>query len=393
MGGLAAALVLVAAVVLLRLLGGHAAPWVVTTPNDSADVNGAPDFQTIMSAGDGTLLEDVDNAYWCTTSSCAPYAPLAPWKESQFGWPTGGMLPDGRPVLAALTETGGETLRLSLLHCTPQACAEVGGGTFTAPGFGSVASGPVGVSAVSADSAGFAVAFWGLDANGVESLYVAVCDSAACHRPYATSLGQVSRTGISVTAVAAAPHGGFAAAVLGDQGQVSVYRCASAPCRTAARQQVPGPSGGDIAITMTPSGQTLLAYANIDFSGNGVSSQVVLGSVGPSGSFSQLAAVNAPVAYVHDYAETPDPAIEFSGRDLLVVSENPSGHAVTLTTCAVTSCGNTTKVSQVATVGNPIVELGIGVPTGTPRIFWATQDTDILGAISYSGHLWIGNST
>jgi hypothetical protein len=327
------ALALAAAVVLSRSPGGHAGPWVVTTPNDNAGVNGAPDFRTMLPAGDGTLLEDVGNAYWCTTSSCAADEPLAPLRDSQFGLPAGGALPDGTPVLASLTEIDGDTLRLGLLHCAQRTCAEVGGGTFTAPGFSS--------------------------------------------------------------AVAAAPHGGFAAAVIGGQGQVSVYRCAAAPCRTAAKQQVPGPSSDAIAITVTPSGQTLLAYGNSDFSVNTGSSQVVLGSVGPGGSFSQLAAVNAPVSNVDgaQYSGPPAPAIEFSGRDLLVVSENPSGHAVTLTTCAVTSCGNTTKVSQVATVGNPIVELGIGVPTGTPRIFWATQDTDILGAISYSGHLWIGNST
>ena len=42
-------------------------------------------------------------------------------------------------------------------------------------------------------------------------------------------------------------------------------------------------------------------------------------------------------------------------------------------------------------VGHPIVDLGIGVPAGSLRILWATQDRDFLGVISYSGHLWIGN--
>ena len=75
----------------------------------------------------------------------------------------------------------------------------------------------------------------------------------------------------------------------------------------------------------------------------------------------------------------------------MVVSEDSSGHAVTLTTCVAASCGHTTEVRQAARPGNPIVALGIGVPAGNLRIFWSTQDTDFLGAISYSGHLWIGN--
>jgi hypothetical protein len=92
-----------------------------------------------------------------------------------------------------------------------------------------------------------------------------------------------------------------------------------------------------------------------------------------------------------DAKPAPAPAIVFAGRDLMIVSEDASGRAVTLTTCVATSCGRTTQARPVASPGNPIVALGIGVPAGNLRIFWSTQDTDFLGAISYSGHLWTGN--
>ncbi len=92
-----------------------------------------------------------------------------------------------------------------------------------------------------------------------------------------------------------------------------------------------------------------------------------------------------------DAKPAPPPAIAFAGRDLMVVSEDASGRAVTLTTCVAASCGDTTSARQVASPGNPIVALGIGVPAGNLRILWSTQDTDFLGGIHYSGHLWIGN--
>lgn len=110
-----------------------------------------------------------------------------------------------------------------------------------------------------------------------------------------------------------------------------------------------------------------------------------------------MATVNAPVSAVNpnggpDAQPAPAPAIVFGEHDLLVVSEDSSGHAIRLTTCSAASCGDTTQVRQVVGVGNPIVDLGIGVPAGNLRILWATQDQDFLGAISYSGHLWIGTS-
>ena len=125
-------------------------------------------------------------------------------------------------------------------------------------------------------------------------------------------------------------------------------------------------------------------------------SQVVLAGAAPGGAFSRLATVSAPVAPVNpdnvpDAKPAPAPAVVFAGRDLMVVSEDSSGHLVTLTTCVTASCGHTTVVRQVASPGNPIVALGIGVPAGNLRILWSTQDTDFLGGIHYSGHLWIGN--
>lgn len=112
----------------------------------------------------------------------------------------------------------------------------------------------------------------------------------------------------------------------------------------------------------------------------------------PGGSFSQLATVNAPIAYVDSGGSSAArPAINFGGRDLIVVSEGSHGHTVTLTTCVAVSCSGTTKVSQVTAVDHPIIGLGIGVPAGNMRILWTTRDTDILGADHYSGHVWIGS--
>lgn len=395
----AVAVAVIAVVVVLRLPGGEGGPRVVTTPNGNTGINGAPGFETMLSIGDGTLIGGYGNAFWCSTSACADGPSLAAWTTGPFASVAGGVLADGKPVLAGLTEVQGDILRLALLGCTRRACTAVGGGVFSAPGF-DPAGGANGVDAASANGAGFAVVFDNLDANGAETLYVVACDTLACQHPRATRLGQASgiaitEPGVSDLAVAAAPHGGFAVALADVRNRgIDVYECAATPCRAMVRQQVPALSGA-LAITVSPSGQALLAY---DSTGTGTGSQVVLAGAPPGGSFSQLAAVNAPVSDVNpgnfpDSKPAPDPAITFGGRDLLVVSEDPPGHAVTLTTCTVTACANTVKVSRVADVGNPIADLGIGVPAGTQRIFWATQDTDILGGISYSGHLWIGGGT
>jgi hypothetical protein len=399
---LAVAFAVTVVVIVPGLPGDQGGPPIVSTPNDNADVNGAPDFQTMLPAGGGTLIEGVGNGYWCTRSSCGGGPSLAAWTTSPFVSVAGGALPDGTPVLAGLTEVRGGNLRLSLLTCTRRACTLVGGGAFTAPGFGSAGETDP-VYAASADRAGFAVAFGGYHANGAESLYVVVCDSAACQRPRATRLGtgpEGALTGspVSGVVVAAAPDGGFAAALKDPRtGHIDVYQCAAAPCRAVTERQVAAFPAGAIAITVTSSGQALLAYDAGLFTGFS-DSQVVLAGAEPGGSFRQLAAVNAPISGVSPDGNpgawpAPYPAIAFAGPDLVVVSEDPAGHAVTLTACAIASCGNATKVTKVADVGHPIVALGIGVPAGAQRIFWATQDTDVLGAIHYSGHLWIGNQT
>ena len=392
---MALAFAAVAVVALLRLPGGHGGPAVVTTPDDNAGTNGAPDLQTVLSAGNGALLEGQGNAYWCTTSSCGDGPSLAAWTSGEFGSAAGGALPNGMPVLAGLTEIQGDILRLSLLSCRRQACTAVGGGAFTAPGF-TPSGGLNSVYVASASNAGFAVVFGDYDAAGAESLYVVVCDPGACRHPNATRLAGPSQgAGDSDAAVAAAPHGGFAVAVP-DLDGIKVYECVAAPCHARAQQVPANAATGTVAISVTSSGQTLLAYDTSDAVGG---SRVVLEGAAPGGSFSQLAAVRAPVAAVNpgnvvgaQESGPPTPAIEFSGRDLMAVSEDSSGHAVMLTTCAVVSCGTTIKVSKVADVGHPIVDLGIGVPAGTLRILWATQDTDFLGAIHYSGHLWIASS-
>jgi hypothetical protein len=399
--GAAAVVIAVIAGCSLRLLTGQGHPPIVTTPNDYSATNDAPAFQTMLSAGDGTLLVDVGKTYWCTASSCVGGPSLAAWTGSLFYSVAGGVLPDGRPVLAGLTQVHGDTLRLGLLGCSRRTCTAAGGGAFTAPDF-NPATVLNTVYAASENGAGFAVAF----GNGVtagESLYVVVCDSARCEHPRATRLrgvfnGFALGPGVSNIAVAAAPDGGFAAAVADPrQNQIDVYECPEEPCRAVARRLIAVPAGGPtaiIAITVASSGRTLLAYDSGHDLGDG--SQVVLAGAAPGGLFSRLATVNAPVAPVNpdnfpDAKPAPAPAIVFAGRDLMVLSEDPSGHAVTLTTCVAASCGHTTEVRQVARPGNPIVALGIGVPAGNLRVFWSTQDTGFLGAISYSGHLWIGN--
>lgn len=388
----------------LRLLTGQGRPPIVTTPNDYSATNDAPAFQAMLSAGDGTLLVDGEKTYWCTPSSCAGGPSLAAWTGSLFSSVAGGVLPDGRPALAGLTQVRGDTLRLSLLGCSRRTCTAAGGGAFTAPGFNPATLLNT-VYAASTNGRGLAVAF-GNGAGPREALYVAVCDSVRCQHPRATRLrgvfnGFALGPGVSNIAVAAAPDGGFAAAMPDpQQNSIDIYECQEAPCRAVARQQIAVPAGGPtaiIAITVASSGQTLLAYdSGYDLGDLAGGSQVVLAGAAPGGSFSRLATVNAPVASVNpdnfpDAKPAPAPAIVFAGRDLMVVSEDASGHALTLTTCVATSCGHTTEVRQVASPGNPIVALGIGVPAGNLRIFWSTQDTDFLGAISYSGHLWMGN--
>jgi hypothetical protein len=389
----------------LRLLTGQGHPPIVTTPNDYSATNDAPAFQAMLSFGAGTLLVDGGKSYWCTTSSCAGGPSLAAWTGSLFYSVAGGVLPDGRPVLAGLTQVRGDTLRLSLLRCSRRTCTAAGGGAFTAPGFNPATLLNT-VYAASTNGGGLAVAF-GNGTGPREALYVVVCDPVRCQHPRATRLrgvfnGFALGPGVSNIAVAAAPDGEFAAAMPDpQQNAIDVYECAEAPCTAVARQQIAVPAGGPTAIiaaTVASSGQTLLAYDSGYDLGDlaGGSQQVVLASAAPGGSFSRLATVSAPVTPVNpdnipDAKPAPAPAIVFAGRDLMVVSEDASGHAVTLTTCVATSCGHTTEVRQVASPGNPIVALGIGVPAGNLRIFWSTQDTDFLGAISYSGHLWIGN--
>jgi hypothetical protein len=391
---MAVAAIAVIAWISLRLSAGQGGPPVVTTPNDNSDTNDAPEFETMLSAGDATLMVGHGTAYWCTTSACADGPSLAAWTSSPFVSVAGGVLPDGEPVLAGLTEVHGNVLRLNLLSCTRRACTVTGGGVFTAPDF-NPDGGLNDVYAASESSAGFAVAF-GDDVSGAESLYVVVCDSARCDHPSATRLAGAfesvrAEPGVSNVAVAAAQHGGFSAAAPDPQDdQIDVYECAAAPCRTVTRQQVSAQVTGPVAITVT-SGQTLLAYDTSALAG----SQVVLASAAPGQSFSQLATVNAPVAAISSddpssAAPAPAPAIIFGGSDLMVVSEDASGHTVTLTTCSDASCG-TAEVIPVASVGHLIVDLGIGVPAGNLRILWATQDTDFLGGTHYSGHLWVGN--
>jgi hypothetical protein len=391
----AAVVALVAVAVVPRLLGGQGGPPVASTPNDNAGVNGVPGFEVMLSAGGGALLGN-RAAYWCTPSSCGGGPSLAAWTSGPFTSVAGGALPDGTPVLAGLTEVHGDTLRLSLLRCTRRACTTVGGGTFAAPGF-RPGAGINPVYAASANGAGFAVAFGDYHAAGTESLYVVVCDSAACGHPRAIGLatgGSTTGPPVGGVAVAAAPHGGFVAALADRRtAYIDVYRCA-AQCRSATERQVPVHPAGAVAITATSSGQTLLAYDAGLFTGYS-DSEVVLAGAAPGGSFSSLAAVKAPISGAgtggSGTGPGPYPAIAFSGPKLLVVSEDSSGHSVTLTTCVTASCGGTIKVTTVAPAGNPVAALGIGIPGSTQPVFWATRDTDVLGGIHYSGHLWIGH--
>jgi hypothetical protein len=353
-------------------------------------------YRTMAAEGSATLVADGVFGYWCDGSSCRYSPPLERWSLGHWsgGQPlevAAGVLPGGLPVFAALTQLGGTRLRLSLGSCTRQACRTVGGGVFSAPGWRPSNLGPAGlithVYAASASGNGtrFAVVFGDDHAGNSSTLYVAGCDSARCAHPAAIRLGTTPFVdvypGHSPVAVDTTPQGGLAVAVQDysptSDGPISVYECARLPCASVTRHEIPVPDTGNVALAVTPGGETLLAYETWNRYGGasqGVPTHVVVlgcdSCASPGASFRTIGTL--PVLNP-DVEGFPVPAIAVSSRYAMAVQSDKTGRQVLLTSCALTSCGTSTATVTLAKTAIPLGFLGLSIAGPSPRVLWATH--------------------